>query len=176
MKWKKVSEHPLPDGDGDKIYIAKFIDGSYHSTRCLKQFLETDDIYKFIEWCEFNPDEIESAEVQAYDVSEQFKNLNAPYLLRDLHDEIENSDDESNVTTDSNEIGDYNLDKIFHSALRSSVKIVEPKEPSWEEKFRWETAVKMFIYYKDNFHSNAAIEESLKTTNMIIDELKRGRE
>lgn len=60
MKWKKVSEHPLPDGDGEKLYFIRRtqgnIDGLYIKPRMIP--FKKD----IIEWCEFNPDEIEIAD------------------------------------------------------------------------------------------------------------------
>lgn len=61
MKWKKVSEHPLPDGRGDKIFILKrFLEGEYsygfatHPSDCMDTLV--------VEWCEFYPDEIDSSD------------------------------------------------------------------------------------------------------------------
>lgn len=63
MKWKKVSEHPLPirniDEDHKAWWILRDESNSFSITQYPTCYIGD---YRPVEWCEFNPDEIESAD------------------------------------------------------------------------------------------------------------------
>lgn len=195
MRWKKVSEHPLPEGDGEIEYLLKADYGAYDITKYPRPFLN------IVEWCEFNPDEIESAEIQdvniesgdekTFDVSEQFKNLDAPYLLNELHDEIESVDSldvpsvlkgKSEYKSATEVMGEFRAkqEAAMNQALFAK-RLVE--EPTWEEKFRWETAARVLCGNVASYAGSCALfdekrdcEISVKYADELIAVLKRGRE
>lgn len=234
MKYKKVSEYPLPlDTYKTRRFLIKLPDGKVY-------FTDTPSIYNAFdgaEWCEFNPDEIEPAEYnekwltdKEHQIKMDLERINREILdhcrsdklnkLNEVNekikqhfttfpgavfqnasnpDEIESSegyqfpapqkitdyldDIDKERIFETEPSGDYNLDKIFHSALRSSVKIVEPKEPSWEEKFRWETAAKLFCSFpiacainKGPHQPEIDANYSVQCVDILIEQLKRGRE
>lgn len=67
IEWKKISEHPLPEGDGKKIYLIKR-DGFLPPTFCTFQ----PEIYigkNYTHWAEINPpEEDKEPEVELWDV------------------------------------------------------------------------------------------------------------
>lgn len=63
MKWKKVSEHPLPGGDGKTEYLLKTLPTKINGNKVCHYLVTYPENYIEIDsWCEFNPDEIESAD------------------------------------------------------------------------------------------------------------------
>lgn len=184
MKWKKVSEHPLPDGDGEARYIIEYLNSS--QDRRLYSIVYYPKNSGALRWCVFNPDEIESAdEKQLSELTLDDVLYKIPVFKKsidDLKKEYPVYGDEKFITGETPVGVPYSkpippeslpIDHHIHHSLEAE------SEPSWEEKFRWETARDIFIntIRIKVIDSDAAMRDAIQITdNIVISELKRGRE
>ncbi len=185
MKWKKVSEYPLPIGNGKQWYVLKLILSDieivYRATSCPQDYNFSTAAFTITEWCEFNPDEIESAEFR----SPKMENAMAsdPDYCPDINKAVPKFHESSAVakmfqeTLRSIHVNQSDLPK---SATEVAGEFKAKQEPSWEDKFRWETARGILCAELSNPNSTTQTEEHLKnvvySVDKIIAELKRGRE
>lgn len=183
MKWKKVSEYPLPIGNGKQWYVLKLILSDieivYRATSCPQDYNFSTAAFTITEWCEFNPDEIESAEFR----SPKMENAMAsdPDYCPDINKAVPKFHESSAVakmfqeTLRSIHVNQSDLPK---SATEVAGEFKAKQEPSWEDKFRWETARMLFKEAIRRIKILRDIDFTMvvKDTDQFIEELKRGRE
>jgi hypothetical protein len=179
MKWKKVSEHPFPECNYKKLYIVEWrspnIRGLGYS------LTENLTIYncggsEVLRFCEFNPDEIESSH-EVGSVSGE------PFGIPDFQRSSDNSKKSATQVeferykTASEIKGEYEDSQRMRLNQIKLAKMLS-EDPSWEEKFRWETARMIFRDYlkSTKIIDNNVSDVILKSTDKLIAELKRGRE
>lgn len=158
MKWKKVSEHPLPpDTYKTRRFLIKLPDGKINFTDCPSIY----NAFDGAEWCEFNPDEIESADV-----------LDVPSILKG----------KSEYKSATEVMGEFKArQELAMNQAMVAKRLMD--EPSWEEKFRWETAAKLFCSFpiacainKGRHQPEIDANYSVQCVDILIEQLKRGRE
>ncbi|UOF82087.1 hypothetical protein [Caudoviricetes sp.] len=159
MKWKSVKEYPLPRGDGKKQFLVSYQShkGERHST----VWGSPEDHPKMYYDDEHNP---------AWEITHWLEIV--PPDENKPADSVDDCLDELRKVAAGPE-----FDKIMNNALRSSVKILD-KEPSWEERFRWETArdvLHRILKNKDHVETVKAMTSAIEFTDYFISELKKGR-
>lgn len=154
MKWNKVSEHPLPEYNKDKRYIVEYIFEEYDEN--LQYDIATNlEFYKhMLRFCEFNPDEIESAD--GLDVHSVLKGKS----------EYKTATEASGMYVEAQRA-------LFNQAKLTKALI---DEPSWEEKFRWETARAFHIAEYTGTYGFESMHISIEHADEFINQLKWGRE
>lgn len=198
MKWKKVSEYPLPIGNGKQWYVLKLILSDieivYRATSCPQDYNFSTAAFTITEWCEFNPDEIESCEPR----SPKMENAMAsdPDYCPDINKAVPKFHESSAVakmfqeTLRSIHVNQSDLPKSATEVageFKAKQEVVINKamvakslieKPSWEEKFRWETARMLFKEAIRRIKILRDIDFTMvvKDTDQFIEELKRGRE
>lgn len=213
MKWKKVSEHPLPEGDGKQQYILEILEDFssciYHEIAYCPASYKQHNVVRF---CEFNPNEIESAELKET-LKEQ--NMNKIFNWNPITKNTTFPDSSDNLVLMYHKHlkvthvigtarGCYQLENYSHYIELDSIphpndeiesggsKPIPPEflptdhhihhsleaesELSWEEKFRWETAAKIFCIKPGTMPVDICCRQSVDEADMLISELKRGRE
>lgn len=179
MKWKKVSEHPLPKPKSGKKYLCRFLftlsDGfQSESILLLEQPDSCGD--EIIEWCEFNPDEIESADNGIVENTKAIHEIYNPEPKIDLPSDIKE-----------------NLKSVYGKMLDNDSKITDRileavnkrEQINWEQR-RYEIAkdvlsgvVASYSKLRYNgvlFDIKDDTKTSIEYANELIAELKRGRE
>lgn len=198
MKWKKTSEYPLPDGDGKQWYIIEWENEEYDITQYPKGY----GLQVSSRFCEFNPDEIESADSAAYkfenfsreDIKGEFK-LNdfepstlTPEEQQNIVDRISANldfkrlcDDKPKAATEVEIDSGHQQENTLQQG-HAPIEFKGSCEPSWEEKFRWETARDDLIQSQIvsalrecSWTIDNEIKRSISLADALIEELKQGK-
>lgn len=172
MKWEKVSEYPLPEGDGEQWYILKLILSNdeivYRATTSPEDY----DVPTIVvvEFCEFNPDEIDGDDQKFY--SKSF--LDNPELIQAQREE--NEKDSARIKKSATEV--FGKIEAEHQARLNQALYAKRmiEDPSWEEKFRWETARAFHIARHTGTFGFESVDSSIEYADDFIEHLKRGRE